>query len=289
VQFEAPDFWRDYRAEVFTAVAVVVFESLLIVGLLYERRARHRAELESRRNLTLAADANRRAMTSALAGSIAHELSQPLNSILHNAEAAEMLIASNRATSETLREIVSDIRLADVRATEIINRHRAMLRNRPIHKHPVDIHGVVRESVAFIANDVSAKHVRVDVDLPLYPCLVNGDQVLLQQVVVNLMMNAIDAMAQTPADRRCVTVRNEVTQSGVTVSVRDAGTGLPASFSGKLFEPFVTTKASGLGIGLTIARTIVEAHHGKLDARNNPEGGATFVVTLPWYAAAALN
>jgi len=107
-------------------------------------------------------------------------------------------------------------------------------------------------------------------------------------VVVNLVMNAIDAMADTPADQRRVTVRNEVTTNSVTVSVRDEGSGLPAS-DDKLFEPFVTTKASGLGIGLTIARTIVEAHHGRLDARNNPDGGATFVMTLPWYAAAAVN
>jgi len=288
VQFQEPSLWGEYRAEVFTGIGVVVFESLLIVGLLYERRARYRAEVESRRNLALAADANRRTMTSALAGSMAHELSQPLNSILHNAEAADMLIASGRATPETLREIVSDIRHADVRATEIIDRHRTMLRNHPMDQRPVDIHGVVREGIAVVASDTRARHVRLDVDLPLYPCLVNGDQVLLQQVVVNLVMNAIDAMADTPADQRRVTVRNEVTTNSVTVSVRDEGSGLPAS-DDKLFEPFVTTKTSGLGIGLTIARTIVEAHHGRLDARNNPDGGATFVMTLPWYAAAAVN
>ena len=128
---------------------------------------------------------------------------------------------------------------------------------------------------------VERKHVRADVSLPAAPCLVSGDQVLLQQVLVNLLINAIDAMAETPAERRRVTVHSRVHAQNVEVSVKDAGTGLPAQRDGKLFEPFVTTKANGLGIGLTIARTIVEAHFGRLTAHNNPDGGATFSVTLP--------
>jgi signal transduction histidine kinase len=282
VWFQGPSLWRDYRQEVLGVLGALGVQSLLILGLLYQRRARQRAEDDSRRHLALAADANRRVTMSALTGSIAHELSQPLNSILHNAKAGEMLVTSKRATPEVLQEILSDIRTADERATQIIERHRTMLRNHQIEKKPIDIHAVVRESLAFIAHDTNARQTQVDIDLPSDPCVVSGDPVLLQQVLVNLVINAMDAMADTPPERRRIRIHNDVGKQSVTVSVRDAGTGLPERIDGRLFEPFVTTKSNGMGIGLTIARTIVEAHGGTMDARNNLEGiGATFKVTLP--------
>ena len=287
VRYREPSLWRAYRGTVLSVVGVLAVQSLLIVGLLYQRRARQRAERDSLRNLALAADANRRVTMSALAGSIAHELSQPLNAILHNAQAGEKLVTSNRATLEMLREILSDIRTADMRASQIVERHRTMLRNHQLDTKPIDIHAVVRESVALVAHDIRARQVQVDVALPPEPCVITGDQVLLQQVLVNLMMNAMDAMADTPPDRRRLTLHNEVTRDAVNVSVRDTGRGLPPNVNGQLFEPFVTTKTDGIGIGLTIARTIVEAHRGGMAASNNPEGGATFTVTLPCHETSA--
>jgi signal transduction histidine kinase len=281
VLFQPPSLWSQYRTEVLITLAIVVTQSVLIMGLLYQRRARRQAELESRRNLALAADASRRVTMSTMTGSIAHELSQPLSSILHNAQAAEMLVDANRATPDSMREILADIRTENVRATEIVERHRTMLRTRALDRRPIDIHSVVRESLALVAHDMRTKHVRVDVNLPDAPCLVKGDQVLLQQVLVNLLVNAMDAMAETPVDRRRLTIHSKAADGNVEMSVTDAGTGLPAQDDRQLFEPFVTTKANGLGIGLTIARTIVEAHSGRLTARNNPDGGATFCVTLP--------
>ena len=126
-----------------------------------------------------------------------------------------------------------------------------------------------------------ARQIEATVDLSSTPCVISGDQVLLQQVLVNLVINAMDAMAETPPAHRRVTIRTDVRAADVAVSVRDTGTGLPAPINDTLFTPFVTTKAHGLGIGLTIARTIVDAHGGTINARNNPEGGATFTVTLP--------
>jgi C4-dicarboxylate-specific signal transduction histidine kinase len=117
-------------------------------------------------------------------------------------------------------------------------------------------------------------------ELPTMPCVISGDPVLLQQVLVNLLINAMDAMADTPQARRRVAIRSEVKTDAVEVSVQDAGTGLPEQIDGTVFTPFVTTKSNGIGIGLTIARTIVDAHGGSIDARNNPGGGATFTVTL---------
>ena len=281
VRFREPGVWEQYKAYVAGAAAFMLVQSALIAGLLVQSRARQRAELESRRNLALAADANRRATMTALAGSMAHELGQPLTAMLHNARAAEMLLDSGRATPETLREILADISAEGRRATQIIERQRTMVRSRQLQAAPTDIHAVVRESVALIAHDSRVEQSQIDLELTPDPCIVVGDSVLLQQVVVNLMMNAIEAMAETPSDRRRITVHTQVTPGSVGVSVRDAGTGLPASGNGDLFEPFVTTKTNGTGIGLTIARTIVEAHHGRIAARNNPEGGATFTVTLP--------
>jgi signal transduction histidine kinase len=279
--FRAPSLWRDYRREVLSVLGALFLQSLLIIGLLYQRRARQRAEVESRHNLALAADANRRQMMSALTGSIAHELSQPLSSILHNSQAGKMLVESDRATPETLRDILSDIYAADVRATQIIKRHRSMLKAHQVEQKLIDVRAVVHESLSLVSHDTNAKRIELVVDLPADACTVAGDQVLLQQVLVNLIVNGIEAMADTPPDRRRITVQCQASEDNAVVSVRDAGTGLPAKVDGQLFEPFVTTKTTGMGIGLTIARSIVEAHRGNLKAHNNPDGGATFTLTLP--------
>ena len=273
--------WNEHKSTVLGAAGALLIQSLLIVGLLYQRRARQRAEVDSRKNLALAADANRRQTMSALTSAIAHELGQPLSSMISNAQALEMMVTAERATPETMTEILADIRTQGVQATQIIHRHRTMLRNHQLEKKPIDLHDVIAESLALVAHDIRTREIETTVDLPSNPCAIDGDQVLLQQVLVNLVVNAMDAMDATPPPRRRLAIGTDVRTADVTVSVRDSGTGLPAKINGSLFTPFVTTKAHGLGIGLTIARTIVEAHAGKLDAHNNPEGGATFTVTLP--------
>ena len=280
VRYRSPSLWQEYRYTILGATGALAIQALLIIGLLYQRRARQRAELDSRRNLALAADANRRQTMSALTNAIAHELGQPLSSMIHNAHALQKMIATDRATPETIGEILSDIRSEGIQATQIIDRHRTMLRSHQLDKKPIDLHAVISESLALVAHDMRARQIQPIVNLSSNPCIIRGDQVLLGQVLVNLVMNAMDAMAETPPARRRLTIRTEVRAADVEVTVRDTGTGLPADINGKLFAPFVTTKANGLGIGLTIARTIVQAHGGTIDARNNPDGGATFIVTL---------
>src|SRR4029077_10776330 len=115
---------------------------------------------------------------------------------------------------------------------------------------PIDLHAVIRESLALVAHDMTARQTEATVALSSTPCIITGDPVLLQQVLVNLLMNAMDAMAQTPPTRRHLTVRTDVRAGDIEVSVRDTGTGLPAQIKDTLFTPFVTTKAQGLGIGL---------------------------------------
>jgi signal transduction histidine kinase len=281
VRFRGPTLWGEYRRQVLIALGLVVIQLCLIAGLLYQRRARRRAELESRRNLALAADANRRQTMSALTSSIGHELSQPLTSLLHNAQALQLLVKADRATPDTIGEILSEIHTESLRATQIIGRHRTMLRSHTVDRRPIDIHEVITESLALISHDMTVRRVVADTSVPAAPCVVNGDQVLLQQVLVNLVMNAMDAMAELPPIRRRLTITSEVAGGDVAVSVRDRGTGLPMPINDTLFAPFVTTKPNGVGIGLTIVRTIVDTHGGAITAHNNPEGGATFTIRLP--------
>ncbi len=202
VQFRAPTLWSEHQGTVLIAAGALAIQALLIIGLLYERRARRRAEFESRRNLALAADISRRETMSAMTSTIAHELGQPLSAMLHNAEALQMMVNTNNATPETIEEILSDIHTDGIRAAEIIERHRAMLRSRQLQKKPYDLQTIVNDAVALVAYDMRARQIEVTVKLPSKPCVISGDPVLLQQVLVNLLINAMDAMAETPPGRR---------------------------------------------------------------------------------------
>jgi len=280
VRFRPPSLWSAYRSTVLSVVGVLAIQSLLIAGLLYQRRARQRAERDSRRSMALAADANRRQTMSALTSSIGHELGQPLASIMSNAQALHMMATANPVTSDTIGEIVSDIQTQGVRAREIIDRHRSMLKSRQLDKRSIDLQAVIDETLALVAHDMTARQVSAVVDRSSTPCVIDGDRVLLQQVFVNLVMNAMDAMSETFSRRRQVTISSDVRTAEVDVSVRDTGPGLPEDILDTLFSPFVTTKSHGLGIGLTIVRSIVDAHGGTIVARNHPEGGAIFTVRL---------
>jgi len=281
VQFRSPSLWDEYKLSVLAAIALLAFESILILRLLYERRARRRAEVESRKNLTLAADANRRETMSALTTSIGHELAQPLSTVTLNAQALKRMVAARQVPPAEMREILTDIEAAAFLASQILDRHRAMLHSRQLQKKPIDLRAVIDVSFSLLAHDLRTRQVETNVELPSIACVVDGDPVLLQQVLVNLMRNAIDALADTPDARRRLTVRGTVKTSSVEVSVSDNGKGFATDIVDRLFAPFVTTKANGLGIGLTIVRSIVDAHGGTIAAHSNPESGATFTVTLP--------
>jgi signal transduction histidine kinase len=281
VRFRRPSLWEAHRLAVLIAIGALVLQSLLIARLLYEHRARQRAEMESRRNLDLAADTNRRETISALTTSIGHELGQPLSAIVLNAQALQMMSAINRALPDDTQEILDDIQSEAVHATQIIDRHRTLLRSHQMEKKPMDLHAVIDETLALVANDLRMRQIETTLELASTPCIIDGDEVLMAQVLINLFRNAMDALVDAPRAKRRITIRTAVQAADVELSVSDTGSGLPPEVMGTLFTPFGTTKSHGLGIGLTIVQRIVDVHGGTVAAQENITGGATLTVTLP--------
>ena len=190
--------------------------------------------------------------------------------MMYNAHALQMMVTANSETADTIGEVLADIQTQGVRATQIVDHHRTLLRSHQLDPKPVDIHAVIKESLALVAHDMRGRQVGADVDLPSTPCIVRGDSVLLQQVLVNLLMNAMDAMADTPPAQRQVAIRSEIRAADIKVRCATPG-WVCRSTSTARCSPFVTTKSNGIGIGLTIARKIVDAHGGSIDAYNIPK------------------
>jgi len=239
---------------------------------------RKRAE-EANRNLAHAA---RLAVAGELTASIAHEINQPLGAILSNADAAEMMLERPHPPLDEIRQILADIRRDDLRASEVIQHLRSLLRKHELEIRLLDLNDLITEVLRLAAADGQRRRVHFvrefATDLPLVP----GDRVHLQQVMLNLLLNAMDAMAETPIPRRRVTLRTRRTpEHGVEVAVIDTGSGIDPERLRHIFDSFFTTKKEGMGLGLSIARSIIEAHRGTLTVENNPDGGATFAFTLP--------
>lgn len=217
-----------------------------------------------------------------LAGSLAHELNQPLTAILSNAQAARRFLAADPADSGQLLEILDDIVDDDNRAGEVIRRMRSLFKKEEIEFDVIDLPSVIRDVMPLVNTDAVLHNIRLAVELPLRPVFVRGNKIQLQQVALNLLLNAFNAMNECPPTQRQVNVGIEVCNPPlVKVAVRDRGTGLRNDQLEKMFEPFFTTKPDGLGMGLSISRSIIEAHAGRLWAENNSDRGATFYFTLP--------
>jgi len=243
---------------------------------------RKRIEVDFQRNREELAHVTRVATVGELTTVVAHELNQPLGAILSNAEAAEMFLMAEPPALDEVREILADIRKDDQRASEVIRRMRNLLRKQELAPKLIEINDAVEEVLILLSIDASHRKVALKfegrADLPSAWC----DPVHLQQVVLNLVLNGMEAMAGMPEERRRVIVRTGRGDNGsVKIAVADSGAGIPDDRLPKLFEPFFTTKKDGMGMGLSIARTIVEAHFGKIWAENNSAGGATFYFTVP--------
>jgi len=258
-------------------------EGLLVLASIIDISERKQAELEAARQRNEMAHLSRVTTLGELSGSLAHELNLPLGAILSNAQAAQRMLANGKTDLAELREILNEIVSEDKHAGEVIRRLRLWLQKGEVQQHSLSINKVVRDVLKLIRIDLINQNVIVNIQLARNLPAITGDPVQLQQVLVNLVVNACDAMAECDiAERRLVIcTRAENRGSAVIVSVIDMGGGIPKEKIEQIFEPFFTTKGKGMGLGLSVCRSIITAHHGKLWATNNADRGATFHFTLP--------
>jgi signal transduction histidine kinase len=255
---------------------------LLLLGEVFASiLARRHAEIEAQRLRRELSHVGRVSTMGALTTSLAHELNQPLTAILSNAQAAQRLLGADPVQVDKIREILKAIVADDRRAGEVIHRLRGLLRRGRVELSVVDVNDVVAEVARLVRGEAVLQGVVVRIELEPGLPPVTGDRVELQQVVLNLILNGLDAMHEPDTRPRALALRTETVDATVRVVVRDSGTGIDPADLEHIFDAFYTTKADGLGMGLAIARSIVEDHGGRLDARNNPDGGAMLFFTLP--------
>ena len=217
-----------------------------------------------------------------LSGSIAHEVNQPLTAILSNAQAALHLLKQNSPDLAEIRDALEDIVHEDNRAGEVIHRLRGLLKKGERKMESVNVNDLVRSTVRLLHSELIGRDISLRLDLDHDPFFTRGDSVQLQQVLLNLVMNAMDAMASTPMAQRSILISTRGAKTGmIDVLVKDRGHGIRPKENGRLFEPFYTTKAHGLGLGLALCSTIIEAHQGKLTLVNGEGGGAVARFSLP--------
>lgn len=283
IRFAERSLWRRYAWQIAAALAIIAAQTMLIVTLLTQRRRRRVAEAEVRKGLSEVAHMNRRVSMGELSASIAHELNQPLGAIRNNAGAAEILIKAQPPRLEEVAEILADIKRDDQRASDIIARIRSLLRKSDFQVREMDLNEAIEQIVKLLAGEASARGVFIQAELAPGLPKVRADNVQLQQVILNLALNGMEAMHDLRADRRLLTIRSRrANDREAEISVADSGAGIAEESIRSIFEPFVTTKPGGMGMGLAISRTIIEAHRGGIRAENSPEGGAVFHFTLPF-------
>jgi C4-dicarboxylate-specific signal transduction histidine kinase len=277
-----PSAWERYRSGILLAATVIALQSATIGALVVQGRRRRAAEREvAARRLELA-HLSRTAQLGELSGALAHELNQPLASILANAEAAGSLLKRDPPDLQEIGEILADIAEDDQRAAAIISELRRLMTKGDAELALLDLNEVVTVAFRLAHSELVVRQVRVEFlrDRPELP--VRGNMAQLQQVLLNLVLNAADAMAEiTPGKRRLIVETRLREDDWRELAVRDLGRGIAPEMREAVFRPFVTTKPQGLGFGLSISRTIVEAHGGRLDLDTTVTEGARIVLALP--------
>ena len=285
IRFHEPRIWDRYRPQLLAGAAVLAIQAALIGALVAQSRLRRRAERIVGEQRDLIAHAGRISMLGQLAASLAHELGQPLGAILNNVEAATLLLRDDRsANASELRAIVSDIAADDARAGAVLDRIRAMVRRQRFAVGPVDVPGVIRAVLALAGPTLAAERIGVAVSCDPGVPRVAGDEILLQQALLNLVGNSADAIRDSAGVRKlpgAMTIRARRDGEWVELAVIDNGGGIAEHVRERVLEPFETTKQDGLGMGLPIVRAIAEQHGGTLRLENDPSHGLMASFRVP--------
>jgi signal transduction histidine kinase/ABC-type uncharacterized transport system substrate-binding protein len=281
VYFRELAAWERYSWQIALVSSIIAIQTALILLLLREHRRRHIAEVQSRQRMTELAHVSRFSTVGELTASIAHEINQPLGAILANAESAKAILDSPSPDIAELNDIVDDILRDDQRASEVIRRTRSLLKKAPFELKNVDLNDIARETIGFLSSLAIAR--KFELTSMMYPKAlpILGDRIQLQQVILNLVVNGVEAMKDMAPESRTISIRTTRLADCAELSVIDHGPGIPQDQMKKIFEPFHTSKPEGMGMGLSIARTIVGANQGQILAENQDEGGACFRITIP--------
>jgi two-component system sensor kinase FixL len=258
-------------------------KGLLVLASIVDITERKLAELEAARQRHDLAHLARVTALGELSSSLAHELTHPLTAILSNAQAAQRFLADDNVDLDEVREILNDIVIQDQRAGDVIHSLRLMLKKGELQEHcdDVDLNEVIRDVVNLMRSDLINRNVTLDTDLAQKLPAITGDRVQLQQVLLNLALNGCEAMADYNSSERRLLIASQWENGAVRVSVADRGSGIPEEKMQQVFERFFTTKKGGMGLGLSVCRTIIDAHRGKIWATNDAGCGATFHFSLP--------
>jgi signal transduction histidine kinase len=284
IRSRPPTVWEQYRWQVTAIAAVFLLQVMMICWLLLERRRRSFAEIEARNRRREAIHLNRVATATVMSSSLAHELGQPLGSILLNVETAREMLKSVPPDLKQVDEVLSDVIRDEQRASEIVSSQKDFLkRERGTELQVFDLNDSVREVIVIAASEAAKRGVALRAGRSPEALPVRADRIQMQQVMLNLVMNGMDALERCDPAARTVIIqasRNAASRA-IEVTVSDSGEGIPEDKLTSIFDPFFTTKPQGTGLGLPIARTIIETHGGAMWAENRAGGGAAFHFTLP--------
>jgi signal transduction histidine kinase len=281
IRFRSPTAWEQYHWQIMLISAALVLQSLLIARLFYEHRRRRQAEVESSRRMAELAHMNRSAAIGQMSASIVHEINQPLAAIVTNAGTGLRWLAKDTPNIEKATHALKNIVGNGSRASQVVETIRAMFKKEISNRTLVDINDAIREVLTLLHIELQEHKVVTKAALKEGLPRVMADRVQLQQVIFNLVTNAIEAMSSTAAGSRVLRLRSEPTETGeCIIAVEDSGPGFEPEALKRIFEPFFTSKSQGMGMGLSICRSIVEAHGGRLWVAANTPRGATFQIVL---------
>jgi C4-dicarboxylate-specific signal transduction histidine kinase len=288
IRFRELTAWEQYRWQITLICAALLLQGALIAGLIFEHRRRHLAEVHSRNAMTELTYMNRRAAAGQLSASIAHEVNQPLTGIVTRASAALRWLRADKPNLERAEAALEQILASSHRASDIVTSVRSMFRNDTNARLPVDINGLIVTVLAIVRIDLQKNGVELQTELGERVLVLEGDKVQLQQVVLNLVMNAIEAM-QSVQPRVLKVKSNQSNPEMIHVSIEDTGAGIDPSNLKQVFNPLFTTKERGMGMGLSICHSIIGGHNGRIWVAAGSERGTIFHFELPTKVAGKTN